>query len=220
MTVAERVDRLSHLSDDNNRKKDTIIAGPGGVMVVETARAVPHPEVKLELGAVYREHAGLVKRWALRLGGPALDAEDIAQDVFLVVQRRIHEFRGTAKLTTWLYRITLNVVRKHAGKQRLRRWLGRLVGDTVHQRPVEHMQPYDALARQEAARMVYRALDGLNHNHRAVVILYELEGHSGEEIAELMGTKLATVWVWLHRGRAHFLQRMRRLDNHPKEGSK
>ena len=67
------------------------------------------------------------------------------------------------------------------------------------------------LERQHAARTVYRALDGLNSNQRAVVILYELEGMSGEQIATLMDTKLATVWVWLHRGRAKFLERLKAL---------
>src|SRR5205823_4400364 len=50
------------------------------------------------LESVYREHAALVKRWALRLGGPAIDVEDTVQEVFLVVQRRLPEFRGDARI--------------------------------------------------------------------------------------------------------------------------
>jgi RNA polymerase sigma-70 factor (ECF subfamily) len=167
----------------------------------------------LELTAVYREHSELVKRWALRLGGPGVDAEDVAHEVFLVVQRRLPEFRGEAKLTTWLYRITLRVVRKQAARQTVRRWVRGLVGDFAAHVPDEDLGPYESVERQQAARLVYRALDGLNHKHRTAVILYELEGHSGEEIAELMGTKLATVWVWLHRGRAKFLERLRALTS-------
>jgi RNA polymerase sigma-70 factor, ECF subfamily len=196
-----------------------IIVERGEVIPIQAARPAVRGEAKLELGAVYREHAELVKRWALRLGGPALDAEDVVQEVFLVVQRRLHEFRGDAKLTTWLYRITLHVVHKQAGRQKLRRWLRGLVHDFAGDVPDEHLGPYQEVERQEAARLVYRALDGLNHKHRAAVILYELEGCSGEEIAELMGTKLATVWVWLHRGRARFLERLRELGAQPKEES-
>jgi RNA polymerase sigma-70 factor (ECF subfamily) len=87
------------------------------------------------------------------------------------------------------------------------------VGDFAAHVADEDLGPYESVERQQAARLVYRALDGLNHKHRTAVILYELEGHSGEEIAELMGTKLATVWVWLHRGRAKFLERLRALTS-------
>jgi RNA polymerase sigma-70 factor (ECF subfamily) len=172
----------------------------------------PPAERALELGAVYRAHADLVQRWALRLGGPALDAEDIVHEVFLVVQRRLPEFRGDAKVTTWLYRITSRVVRKQATRQRLRRWARGLLGDIADELPDHGLDPYQTAERRDAARLVYRALDGLPHHQRAVVVLYELEGRSGAEIAELMGAKLATIWVWLHRGRAKFLARLTALD--------
>lgn len=52
--------------------------------------------------SLYRAHAGTVSRWALRLLGPMGDADDVVQEVFLVVQRRLREFRGEAEITTWL----------------------------------------------------------------------------------------------------------------------
>jgi RNA polymerase sigma-70 factor (ECF subfamily) len=165
-----------------------------------------------ELSEAYRQHAEAVKRWALRLGGPALDAEDVVHEVFLIARRRLGEFRGDAKLTTWLYRITLRVVRKQAARQRLGRWLRGLVGDFAADLPEERFGPYESVERRDAARIVYQALEGLPHQQRAALILYELEGHSGEEIAAMMGTKQATVWVWLHRGRAKFLARLRALE--------
>jgi RNA polymerase sigma-70 factor (ECF subfamily) len=174
-------------------------------------------EARPELAGLYREHAELVMRWALRLGGPGLDAEDVVHEVFLVVRRRLPEFRGDAKMTTWLYRITERVVKEQSRKQRLRRALRGLVGDYADELPPERFGPYESVQRQHAARLVYKALDGLPRNHRTVVILYELEGHSGEEIADLMGAKLATVWVWLHRGRAKFAERLRALGHEKAE---
>jgi RNA polymerase sigma-70 factor (ECF subfamily) len=185
---------------------------PTGVITFQATLAAPDPALDRALAGVYRQHADLVKRWALRLGGPALDAEDVVHEVFLVVQRRLPTFRGDAKLTTWLYQITLRVVKKQARRQRLGRWVRGLAGDLVDQLPDDQLGPYESIERQEAAHLVYRALDGLAHNQRAVVILFELEGHSGEEIADLMGARLATVWVWLHRGRARFLARLRELE--------
>jgi RNA polymerase sigma-70 factor (ECF subfamily) len=67
---------------------------------------------------VYRRHAVLVIRWASRLGGPALDVEDVVQDVFVRVQKDLHAFRGDAQMTTWLYQVTRNVVGHRIRKER------------------------------------------------------------------------------------------------------
>jgi RNA polymerase sigma-70 factor (ECF subfamily) len=179
----------------------------------EAALAASADGQRSPLEAIYREHAALVKRWALRLGGPGLDVEDAVHEVFLVVQRRLSEWRGDAQITTWLYRITSHVVWKQGRKQRTRRWLSGLASAFAGDVPSEAAGPYETVERQHAARTVYRALEGLSHNHRQVVILYELEGMSGEEIATLLETKLATVWVWLHRGRAKFLERLKALGD-------
>jgi len=190
---------------------------PPPALVASSAVAKAQPAVvaggggEYQLASVYREHAAAVKRWVLRLGGPAIDVEDTVQEVFLVVQRRLSEFRGDSQLTTWLYRITANVVYKQVRKQRARRWLRGLAGMSLDDVKSEVPGPYESVERQHAARTVYRALEGLSRNHRTVVILYELEGLSGEEIATLMATKLATVWVWLHRGRAKFIERLKAL---------
>lgn len=208
----EKAARVGGATDRGSDNVQTEVTDPQVAFIAADARPA------FELSAIYREHAETVQRWALRLGGPHLDAEDIAHEVFLVAHRRLHEFRGEAKLTTWLYRITMRVVRKQAVRQELRRWLRGLAGDFARDMPADEQGPYESAERAQEARLVYRALDGLNHNQRSVVVLYELEGHSGEEIAELMGTKLATVWVWLHRGRAKFFERMQQLMDADKGG--
>jgi RNA polymerase sigma-70 factor (ECF subfamily) len=220
MTISSRAERFVRFSGTSEEPRSCGDSDRGSA-IVQTDVPLPQAafsttgSAEFELAAVYREHGERVKRWALRLGGPGLDAEDIAHEVFLVVQRRLPEFRAEAKLTTWLYRITIRVVRKQDVRQRLRRWARGLVGDFAAHVPDEDIGPYESMERQHAARLVYRALEGLNHKHRTAVILYELEGHSGEDIAELMETKLATVWVWLHRGRAKFHERLRELVGEP-----
>src|SRR5438270_37240 len=84
----------------------------------EDPRPQPPP---LTLDGVYREHFDFVFRMAARLGGPMLDAEDASQEVFLIVARKLDTFDGTSLVTTWLYGITLNVVRSLRRRQRLRR---------------------------------------------------------------------------------------------------
>lgn len=170
--------------------------------------AAPPPEIT----SIYRAHAAEVERWVTRLAGPTVDAEDVVQEVFLVAQRRLPEWRAEAKMTTWLYRITERVVHRQLRKQRIGRWLRGLAGDFAAQIPTERLTPVEDLERKQAAKVVYAALDGLERKMRAVVVLFEIEGLSGEEIAAITGTKVATVWVQLHRGRARFLKRLREME--------
>jgi DNA-directed RNA polymerase specialized sigma24 family protein len=75
------------------------------------------------LADLYDRYAPQVERWARRLAGPTFDAEDLVHDIFLVVLRRHREFRGEAKIATWLFRITAQVVRWRRRNNTLRRWL-------------------------------------------------------------------------------------------------
>jgi RNA polymerase sigma-70 factor (ECF subfamily) len=146
---------------------------------------------------LYRTHAQTVARWASRLGGPSVDVEDVVQEVFLVVQRRLDGFRGDAHIATWLYRITANVVRWRRRKEKWRRWLAGSADDVAGRIAARGPTPLEALE-------VYRVLDGMRERYRTVLILFEIEGMTGAEIAKLMGTKPDTVWVWLHRARKQF----------------
>ena len=183
-----------------------------------SSKAAAPPE-SIGIGDLYRAHAALVARWATRLGGPTLDTEDIVHEVFLVAQRRLREFRGEAKPTTWLYRITDLTVRAHRRKARLRAWLRRdLTQDHMRAGLGQgQLSPVEDLVERQRAALVYRALDGLGEKYRSLFVLFELEGLSGEQIAALTGVKLATVWVRLHRARAAFVARINTLheDDRP-----
>ena len=165
-----------------------------------------------DIDSLYRTYAVQVERWVMRLGGPNIDAEDVVHEVFLVVQRRLPEWRAQAKVTTWLYRITEHVVHRQRRKQRITRWLRGLTGDFAGDIPTVRLTPVEELERKQASRTVYAALEGVERKQREVLVLFEIEGLSGEEIATLTGTKLATVWVQLHRARARFLERLRGMQ--------
>jgi RNA polymerase sigma-70 factor (ECF subfamily) len=182
---------------------DTTAARPG--------RAAPRTPP--DLASLYREHAGTVARWAAHLGGPGADVEDLVHEVFLVAGRRLGDFRGDAKVTTWLYRITERVTRSRRRKDRMRRFFWRSRGDDVGAAlAASHLSPVEELERRQATETVYRILDRLDEKYRTVLVLFELEGMSDEQIAALTGKKLATVWVHLHRARAQFLREMNRDD--------
>ncbi len=156
-----------------------------------------------DLTEVYREHAETVSRWVRRLVGSESESEDVLHDVFLVVQRKLPGFRGEAQLTTWLYAITVRVVQDRRRRGRWRQWLpfGATAEDEL---PTETPNPLQALESQQAAELTYRLLDGLRENDRTVLILFELEGLSAEQIATVTGTSRTNVWVRLHRARNRF----------------
>lgn len=166
----------------------------------------------LTLAAIYRRHADDVATWARRLGGPSLDAEDVVHEVFLVVQRRLPEWRGEAKVTTWLYEITFRVVSGRRKRWLRRAWWTRHLDDAAEadaaaRVAAEQPDALDLLERREASAALYQILDQIGETYREVIILFELEGKSGEEIAALTGASLANVWIRLHRARKKMMER-------------
>jgi RNA polymerase sigma-70 factor (ECF subfamily) len=171
---------------------------------MSAASASPHldqPASEPSFDDVYRAHARQVARWAARLGGPSVDVDEAVQNVFLVVSRRLGEFAGRAKLTTWLFRITARVVANQRRAAR-RRWLWRrLTSRIADETPGDGPGPGDALEQRQAAERIYRALDALPERHRQVLVLHELEDLGTDEIARLLDCPRATVRVRLHRAR-------------------
>lgn len=172
----------------------------------------PHGAAPLTWEGLYAAHAARVAGWAVRLGGPGLDGEDLVHEVFLQVQKLLPRYDGTCKVTTWLYGITVNVVRTHRRSAR-RRFLRHLFGGREQARSKHVRTPLEEVESRQLTEIVYRLLDSLRENHRTALILFELEGLSGEAIAELTGASPQTVWVWLHRARAQFREALER--QHP-----
>ena len=174
---------------------------------------VDREAVALSLEALYRAHASAVARWANRLAGPGTDIDDLVHEIFLVVGEQLSEFRGDAKVTTWLYRITERMALDRRRKDRFRRWFARARSpeiESASSRPPA--TPVDILERRQSIEGVYRILNRIPDKYRTVLILFEIEEMSGEEIAALTGQKEATVWVRLHRARGRFLCEMKRAS--------
>jgi RNA polymerase sigma-70 factor (ECF subfamily) len=165
-----------------------------------------------DLGALYRTHVRRVASWVARLAGPELDLEDTVQEVFITVRDLLPRFRGEASVTSWLYQVTARVVLRERRRSRWRRWLRGSAEETAGQLVSNRPTPVEELERREAVAELYRILDGLGEKYRTVFILYELEELSGQEIAELTGLKLKTVWVHLHRARQRFDEKVARLE--------
>jgi len=178
-------------------------------------------DAAIDVGELFRVHGRTVMRWAARLGGPGIDVEDVAQEVFLVARRRLRSFAGPGKISTWLFRATERVVLAARRKQRWRRWLAGRSDAAASSMGAPRLTPAEAFERARETAEVYRVLDRLPERQRRVLILFELDGLSTQEIAELVGARMGTVRVWLFRARARFLEEHQRLfppDLNPSHG--
>jgi RNA polymerase sigma-70 factor (ECF subfamily) len=166
-----------------------------------------------DAAAIYREHGATVERWAARLGGPEADLKDLVQDTFVLVERYLPRFRDECDLTTWLYRLTQTAVSRRRRRERRSRWLGASAEPvSLDALASPAPGPEEHLASKQAQRLVYQVLDGLSERDRSVLILFELEGLSGEEVAGLIGLETRSLWMTLHRARQRFYVRLEKLE--------
>ena len=162
------------------------------------------------LDDLYRKHAVTVASWVIRLVGSDVEIEDIVHEIFLVVHKRLHTFRGDSDVKTWLHGITTRVVADRRRARRWRRWFGwrgsrdRDGTDLVEAASAGEPSALELLERDEARRVVYQVLDRLPEDYRTALILGAIEGLSGQEIAAVTGTTLENVWLRLHRARKQF----------------
>ena len=169
-----------------------------------TDGTTPAPSVQ----DLFLAHAQSVARWAARLGGPRMEVEDVVQEVFLVAARKLPGFRSQSSVTTWLYGITAKVVQARRRSARWRHWLRSEGEAPLAFLPDPAGSPLRQLESKQAHARVYALLDTLPEKHRTALILSELEGLSGERIAELMNAKPATVFVWVHRAKARLADKL------------
>ncbi len=165
----------------------------------EAAEAAEAADEPVELRAIYRLHARFVWLSLQRLGVYPSDLDDVAQDVFVIVHRRLDTFDRRARITTWLFGICMRVA---ANYRRRRRWTRELLsGWAEDERPALLVAADDVLVRREEREIAERALDRLDVAKRATFVMFEIESLSCLEIAELMNVPIGTVYSRLHGAR-------------------
>ena len=158
----------------------------------------------LDFDQIYQLWFHEVSRWARAFGGLDADLDDLVQEVFLVVRRKLAGFDG-ANLPGWLYRIvqrTVSDYRRRAWFRRLWHRRRELLDDVVDTAP----NPERHAERRDASRVLARLLAKLSPARRAAFILFEIEGYTGEEIAKLEGIPVKTVYTRLHYARKDFFR--------------
>jgi RNA polymerase sigma-70 factor (ECF subfamily) len=158
-----------------------------------------------EMGALkeaYELHGERVQRLCLRLLGRRADAEDATQEVFLKLFERARTFDGRARFSTWLHRLTVNLCLSRMERERLRSALP--ADEEALVDPAD--SPAEALSRTEAREGLQRLLTRLSPEHRAVLVLRELEQLSYQEIATTLDLPEGTVMSRLSRAREQLVR--------------
>jgi len=163
---------------------------------------------------LFKLHNGRVYAVCLRMTGNRAEAEDLCQEVFIQVFRKLDTFRGESAFTTWLHRLTVNHVLMHFRKKRSRKEEltedGELPEQGTKARSVPTRFPIlDWLALDEA-------IVKLAPGYRAVFVLHDVEGLQHSEIANILGCSVGTCKSQLHKARL----KLRRLLTQPTQLSK
>jgi RNA polymerase sigma-70 factor, ECF subfamily len=162
---------------------------------------------------LYGAHLEFVYRSAWRLGAATEELEDICQEVFVVAFRKLDSFVG-GRFNSWLYRIVANLVAYRHRQRRFRDVLHGLLGHQLQAATVD-LTPDRAVEARQNKAVVDSVLRRMAARKREVLVLFELEGLPGEQVAELCGCKLETVWSRLHYARRDFGRILRKMGYAP-----
>jgi RNA polymerase sigma-70 factor (ECF subfamily) len=141
-----------------------------------------------QVAALYETHADLVYRNLIRLGARASDAADLLQETFLVVHRRWSELDPSQPVEGWLWGVAVGLVRNYR-----RRAFRRSEQNDVGIEAFHEVTPELDLVRARQRRDIARAIDALDPEKRAVFVMFEIEGLTGQGIATSLGLPIGTV---------------------------
>ena len=160
---------------------------------------------------VHQEHGPFVWRVLRSLGVDAPSIEDVYQEVFVVVHRKLHTFNGAGLLTTWLYGICFRVAAGYRRRAHFNR--ESLTGDWsgLESATVSETTPERQLVQARQARQLEQILDSMPIQYRSAFVMFEVEGLTTEEIAQAEGVPVGTVYSRIYRARRHFARMVKRL---------
>ena len=188
--------------------------------LVEAARAGDRDAFR----TLFERHHRRAYSLALGVVRNADDALDVVQDAFIKAHKYLDKFEGQASFYTWLYRIVMNLAIDHLRKHQRQRPVefddhtvseeGGSAGDALLPR-ILGGNPGRALVDKEIRERIAAALAELSDNHRAVLVMRELEGLSYEEMAQVMGCSKGTIMSRLFHARRNMQKRLLDLVDNP-----
>jgi len=142
--------------------------------------------------------------------GPSDEIEDVVQAAFIEIYRCLGRFEGRSKLSTWVYRVSVNVALQHLRKRKRKRWLTLGTTGDEPERLLANRNPGRRLEDRQALEHVYAAADTLSEKKRTVWVLHELQGLEPREISEIVGAPFNTVRSRLLAARREVMDELKR----------
>ncbi|MFT3824910.1 MAG: RNA polymerase sigma factor [Chitinophagaceae bacterium] len=161
---------------------------------------------ELAFKQLVENYQDLVFNTALGVVQNTEDAEDVAQEVFIQVYRSIDQFKGDARLSTWIYRITTTKALDHIRSKKRKKRFAFITGlfgnngQLLHD-PVDFNHPGVAMDKKEQAALLFSMIDKLPENQKVAFNLHKTEHLSYQEIADIMGISVSAVESLLFRAR-------------------
>lgn len=173
------------------------LGATGGSQRMDPDRALVERALAGEEAAfrqLFVRHRDDAARIIYRMLGPSPEVEDVVQEVFLHVYRSLGSFRGDARFSTWLYRLTVNVTRMHLRRKRSRpRFADVEVPEAGPTPDAPVLDPAEQVDQRARVQALYRLLEGISEKKREVIVLHDFEGMPAKEIADTLGIPVLTV---------------------------
>jgi RNA polymerase sigma-70 factor (ECF subfamily) len=186
-------------------------------IITATCAAPPMPAGRaidaVSFDRAYEKYVDFVRRTILRLGVGEAASDDVVQQVFVVVHRRLAEFQGRSSLKTWLFSIVLHAVREHRRSVRRKspHWLLGPTDPDLLPTVGASTNPHEALTKAQASRLIDGLLACLHEDKRVVFVMAELEEMTAAEISEVTGLDVKAVYSRLRAARIDFEREAARL---------
>ena len=166
--------------------------------------------------ALFEAHKRRIYSLCLRMTGNTAEAEDLTQETFLQLYRKISTFRGESAFSTWLHRLAVNVVLMHLRKKGLQQVSLDEV-DNSQDEPVKRDYGSDDTRLIGSVDRIglQKAIADLPPGYRAVFVLHDVEGYEHNEIAEIMGCSVGNSKSQLHKARMKLRERLRQYRSAP-----
>lgn len=166
-------------------------------------------------GELVRRYQDRLFNTVYRLVDNADDAQDVVQDTFINAYQSLDSFKGDSLFFTWLYRIAVNTA---ISFKRKRRAMVRI--DSGGSNPLiepldpsEMTRPGHAMEQVEQEQKIQQALGRLSAEHRAVLVMKDMEGQKYEDMADLLGVPIGTIRSRLHRARLELREVLEQMEN-------
>jgi RNA polymerase sigma-70 factor, ECF subfamily len=177
--------------------------------VTPTLRITNEPLEPRGFDALFDAWMPSVLGWCRRLGGPKINAEDAAQDVFIVVLRRAHTVQDMAAFRAWVFGVTRKTLAQHRRRAWVRHWLP---GATMLDRAATSAGPMEMTEQERVRARVHEAVLALPDKYREVIVLCDLEERPVWEVAQLLDLPPDTIKTQRRRGRERLCEALHDLS--------